>query len=232
MRARIRPCSKGGQIRRKGNMALSEPEITTDELRRLQHRRRMMVAGLAVLSLIPIAISAPLFSRYSLPGFVIFVGALLCLSAAVVIRVWSVLHVGGRKGRELVTSGPYALVRNPLYVGTLFGAFGVGLAFGSVTLAALLAVLTFLVFDWIIKIEERRLRAEFGAETFDAYLTSIHRWMPKLIKLPAMGRMETDGGVVVRTMVQALMFFLALAASHGLEALRVAGWFAPLIYLP
>ena len=206
--------------------------ISKAELSRMQHRRRMMVAGLAVLSLIPIAISAPLFPRYSLLGVLIFVGALVCLSAAVVIRVWSVLHVGGRKGRELVTSGPYALVRNPLYVGTLFGAFGVGLAFGSLTLAVLLVVLTFLVFDWIIKIEERRLRAEFGAQTFDAYLASINRWWPKLQTLPPMGRMETDGGVVVRTMVQALMFFLALAASHGLEALRAAGWFAPLIYLP
>jgi len=211
----------------------SQPgSISKAELSRMQHRRRMMVAGLAALSLIPIAVSAPLFPRYSIAGFLIFVGALFCLSAAVVIRVWSVLHVGGRKGRELVTSGPYALVRNPLYVGTLFGAFGVGLAFGSLTLAVLLSALTFLVFDWITRIEERRLRAEFGAETFDAYLASINRWWPKLQTLPPTGRMETDGGVVVRTMVQALMFFLALAASHGLESLRFAGWFAPLIYLP
>jgi len=208
------------------------PALTRADLRRFQRRRRAAIAALALLSLIPILGAAPLAPRASAVGALIHLAGLGCVALGVFIRVWAALHVGGRKQRELVTSGPYALVRNPLYVGTLFAAFGIGLAFGSLVIAGLLALLAFLVFDWIVKLEERRLRDEFGAQTFDAYLAQTNRWLPALKRLPPEGRMETDAGVVTRTMAQALMFFLAFAAAHALDGLRLAGVLKPLFFLP
>jgi protein-S-isoprenylcysteine O-methyltransferase Ste14 len=207
-------------------------KVTREELRRFQRRRRLAVAALAALSLAPILGAAPLIPRSSLAGVVLHAAGLACVALGVFIRAWAAVHVGGRKQRELVTSGPYALVRNPLYVGTLFAAFGIGLAFGSIAIALLLAVLAFLVFDWIVKLEERRLRDEFGAEAFDAYLASTPRWLPAFRALPPEGRMETDAGVVLRTLAQALIFFAGFALAHALEALRLAGALKPLFLLP
>jgi len=208
------------------------PTVSREELRRFQRRRRATIAVLGLLALIPILGAAPLIARASAAGALIHLAALFCVALGVFIRTWAALHVGGRKQRELVMSGPYAYVRNPLYVGTLIAAFGIGLAFGSLAIAALLACLAFFVFDWIVKLEERRLRDEFGAAAFDAYLARTNRWLPDWTTPAAEGRMETDAGVVLRTMAQAMMFFLAFAIAHGLEVLRAAGILKPLFFLP
>ena len=208
------------------------PTVSREELRRFQRRRRVAIAVLGLLALIPILGAAPIIARASAAGALIHLAALACVALGVFIRTWAALHVGGRKQRELVTSGPYAYVRNPLYVGTLIAAFGIGLAFGSLAIAVLLSGLAFLVFDWIVKLEERRLRDEFGAAAFDAYLASTRRWLPAFKTPASEGRMETDSGVVLRTMAQAMMFFLAFAIAHGLEALRAAGLLKPLFLLP
>jgi hypothetical protein len=131
-----------------------------------------------------------------------------------------------------VTAGPYSLVRNPLYVGSFFGSFGVGLGFGSVTLGLLLTVLSYLVFDWLVKREEARLREEFTPAVFDAYTSRVHRWIPAMKALPVVERMEVDGATVMRTLFQALLFFAGLVLAYGLELARLQGWIAPLIRLP
>ena len=201
------------------------------EMRKFQRRRRLVVGILMILFLVPLALVGPYFPRRSFAGVLIHAAALGCLSAAVLIRVWSAVHVGGRKQLELVESGPYALARNPLYVGTLFGALGAGLAFGSILLGALLCGFTFLVFDRVVKLEEMRLRDEFGA-AFDAYAARVPRWAPRTLTPPPATLQTVDVAVVMRTCMQALVFFSAVVAAMGLDALRVAGWLAPLIRLP
>ena len=47
---------------------------------------------------------------------------------------WSSLYIAGRKGRELVTVGPYSTCRNPLYFFSIVGAAGMGAQSGSLTL--------------------------------------------------------------------------------------------------
>lgn len=191
----------------------------------------MLFAALVLLFIGPIALSEPVYPRQSLPGLAIFIAALLCLAGAVMVRVWASLYVGGRKGRELVRGGPYALVRNPLYVGTLIGAVGIGLCFGSITLGVALPFFSFLVLNWVVKLEETRLREEFGPP-FDVYRSEVRRWMPKSLKFENAARIEVDTGTVMRTLLQALLFFSAVAVSSGLDLARDAGWISALIRLP
>jgi protein-S-isoprenylcysteine O-methyltransferase Ste14 len=74
---------------------------------------------------------------------------------------WSGLVMGVREGHELVRTGPYAIVRHPIYTGLIVAMVGTALTVG--TLPAYLGVAAGLAgFLLRISIEERVLAAEFG----------------------------------------------------------------------
>ncbi|HZU44593.1 MAG TPA: isoprenylcysteine carboxylmethyltransferase family protein [Terriglobales bacterium] len=81
------------------------------------------------------------------------------------------------QGHELITSGPYALVRNPIYS----GMFGMLLATGLVATRwpeFLIAIAIFLLGTVIrVRIEENLLRHAFGAE-FDNYAHRVPALIP------------------------------------------------------
>ena len=89
------------------------------------------------------------------------------------IRVWAVAYAGGETRTRkvgapaLCTSGPYAFVRNPLYVGNMLMYVGIVMIAGAVNVW-LMAATTFLFFliqySLIISLEEETLSALFGHE--------------------------------------------------------------------
>jgi len=83
------------------------------------------------------------------------------------------------EGHELITEGPYHLVRNPIYL----GMFGMMVAFGlSLTLwpALLGAIVIFLIGTFVrIRSEEKLLRATFG-EQFEDYARRVPAFLPGL----------------------------------------------------
>ena len=76
----------------------------------------------------------------------------------------------------IVTSGPYAFSRNPLYVaiGLLFAA--VGLGFNSVAMLAMIPPWFVVMHYGVVLREERYLAAKFG-ETYTAYQRQVRRWL-------------------------------------------------------
>ena len=99
------------------------------------------------------------------------------------IRLWGVRHIGTisrtRSDRlgPLVTSGPFALVRNPLYLGNV--ALWVGFAI-SARLPWLAPVfIAVLAFEYhaIVRWEERLLEERLG-ERYRAYAAQVPRWVP------------------------------------------------------
>ena len=111
------------------------------------------------------------------------------LAAGALLRVWAVSHPGRHtrsrtiKAPSLVTTGPYACVRNPIYLAN----FLIGL--GLIVLAeALLSIPFYLVlfglpYRKIVDQEENFLRNKFGDE-FNRYCKAVPRWLPRL-KYPA-----------------------------------------------
>jgi steroid 5-alpha reductase family enzyme len=75
------------------------------------------------------------------------------------------------KNERLATGGPYARVRNPLYLGTLLAAAGLAIAARSLPLAVLFAAVFLLIYLPVIELEEQHLRklfpsyAAYAAET-------------------------------------------------------------------
>lgn len=85
-----------------------------------------------------------------------------------------------RDDHQLVTWGPFAWVRNPIYVALFVWILTMALALGHFR-ALILAVPLYWVGTWIRVVrEERLLRAQFGA-SYDAYAARVKRFVPGLI---------------------------------------------------
>jgi protein-S-isoprenylcysteine O-methyltransferase Ste14 len=102
------------------------------------------------------------------------------------IRFWGVGHAtsetrttAGVGGSRLVVSGPFAYVRNPLYVGNILMYTGLGVMAGVPWLVAATLVWFVLQYTLIVSREEEYLAATFGDE-YAAYCASVHRFLPRL----------------------------------------------------
>lgn len=93
------------------------------------------------------------------------------------LRAWAAGHL--EKNLELTDSGPYAHVRNPLYIGTLTVATGLVIASRRWELGALFAVVFALIYLPVVELEEQHLRG-----LFPEYAEYARR-VPKLI--PSIG---------------------------------------------
>ncbi len=79
------------------------------------------------------------------------------------IRVWAAGHL--EKGREVTTSGPYALTRHPLYLGSTVIGIGMAIVSWSVVVAVLVVAYLGITLTAAIRTEEAHLTEKFG----DAY---------------------------------------------------------------
>lgn len=91
------------------------------------------------------------------------------LACAAMGRIWSTIHIAGRKDKELCQTGPYSLCRNPLYLFSFIGMIGFFLAAQSLILATIGAILFLAYYRGVIRSEEIRLKELFGVR-FDAYV--------------------------------------------------------------
>ncbi len=79
--------------------------------------------------------------------------------------------------RELVVSGQYRLVRNPMYVALVGVILGQALLLGRMVLLAYAAVVWAVCHLWVVAYEEPHLRRRFGA-SYEAYCSHVSRWLP------------------------------------------------------
>ena len=88
-----------------------------------------------------------------------------CVTLACLGRVWCSLFIAGHKDETLVTSGPYACCRHPLYSFSILGALGMGFASKSLLLGAAVVLLVAGLVTYAASCEEQFLEDAF-AEKF------------------------------------------------------------------
>ena len=79
---------------------------------------------------------------------------------------------------RLVTTGPYAWCRNPMYLGHLIFLLGLMLTFLS-EFGVVFFFFSVFRFRWQVQDDEERLHERFGAE-YEAYVARVKRWVPCL----------------------------------------------------
>jgi len=112
------------------------------------------------------------------------IGAAVCAAACVAVvgaafvtfRRARTTVIPGRPANALVTSGPYQVTRNPMYVSFAALYIGATLALNSWWPAVLLPVVLFVIDRFVIRSEERYLASAFPREYAD-YRARVRRWL-------------------------------------------------------
>lgn len=210
----------------------SEPsKPVADTLSRVQRRRRRFAQGSGLLLLLVLLFTESLWpSGYFLHESLEMLGyalILICIAG----RTWCALYIGGRKKMVLVDQGPYSISRNPLYLFSVIGGFGVGLQSGDVVTGIVIALFVFMLFSVVIAQEEIFLKGRFPEE-FAAYAGMVPRWGPRLANWHSDLELIVQPRLVLVTFRDALWFLVSIPLLEGIEMLQDAGWLPVLLYLP
>jgi protein-S-isoprenylcysteine O-methyltransferase Ste14 len=93
-------------------------------------------------------------------------------------RLWSGLPTI-KEGHHIVDTGPYGLVRHPIYLGLMISAFMTAALHASPAAFCGVALIT-LGFSQVARLEEGFLRQELGADAYDAYARRVPMLVPRL----------------------------------------------------
>jgi protein-S-isoprenylcysteine O-methyltransferase Ste14 len=132
--------------------------------------------GLGLDRLLPIAAFFPDGVRHGAASMLMVFGTWFALWSAWLFRRAGTGIPTWQAATRLVQRGPYAISRNPMYVGVTAVYAGLALAVAS-TWALILLLPVLVVMDrWVIAREEPYLAARFGAP-YEAYRARVRRWL-------------------------------------------------------
>jgi protein-S-isoprenylcysteine O-methyltransferase Ste14 len=143
----------------------------------------------AAIILIAAGLVAPdLYTARVLPDLLPFVIAgLLVMIAGLAFAIWARLHLGKnwsarpaiREHHTITRTGPYAIVRHPIYTGIFTGILGTAIATGAL-LAFVSLFAIFVLFLIKIRMEEQFLVEEFGEE-YERYRREVKALVPWVV---------------------------------------------------
>ena len=116
-----------------------------------------------------------------------FIGGVTLTVAGLLFSIWARHHLGRnwslavtlKDDHELIVTGPYALVRHPIYTGLLVGFLGTAIAIMQIR--GILALILILIAIWTkIRMEERLMREHFGAR-YDIYARRVCALIPFIL---------------------------------------------------
>ena len=167
------------------------------------------------------------------------VGALLMLGGFGG-RLWALSHIAGRKKRRLVRSGPYAMCRHPLYLGSLLGGLGLVMCTGRLSV-----VLLYIGASWLIvpaiRAEEAFLEERFA--DYASYRAEVPALLPQCWRFAAASpddegdcahdlRVDVDRGAVRRALLETAAFVSLLLLLAVVNRAQATGTLPVLFVLP
>jgi protein-S-isoprenylcysteine O-methyltransferase Ste14 len=150
---------------------------------------------------------ARLFAPEHTPAFtlglrLVFAAGAVLVAAGGLLRAWGTAYLGAGVMRDrnlhaekLTADGPFRFVRNPLYIGNILLALGLGVTASVPGWIVLVVLMTLFVLRLILR-EEAELSAAQG-EAYDAYRRRVPRLIPALRpRLPASGARPVWGPAI------------------------------------
>jgi protein-S-isoprenylcysteine O-methyltransferase Ste14 len=139
---------------------------------------------LANVALVLEIIQSPRLGRFLPMSFLIMTGGCAVETLGLFVAVWARRHLGRywsgeittKVGHELIRTGPYKMLRHPIYTGLLTMYAGTAVVSGS-RLAIVGMVIAIYAYWRKVLLEEVNLRAEFG-EDYDVYVHEAWALIP------------------------------------------------------
>lgn len=145
----------------------------------LAYRWRALVTAASLLTgLVVTLFSGPMLVFSFWTNTILLTLSWVTLALGLTIRLWGTAAIAGRKGLRVVSEGPYALCRNPLYWGTFLIAVSMVLFLQSGVFAVSLIPPVLLYLFGVVPAEEHFLQNQLGAN-YMAYCEKTPRWLPK-----------------------------------------------------
>ena len=157
--------------------------------------------------------------------------ALFLLSICSFGRLWALLYISGNKRRELVTEGPYSMVRHPLYLFSLIGVVGIGLASESLLVLALIIIFYLFYYPFTILTEEVELTKKFG-NSYLEYMKKTPRFLPKFSLYKEPERFSVKTNAFLPNFVDSIWFIWIFVLMHFIEMLQDSGFLPVFLRIP
>jgi len=186
---------------------------------------------LTLLYFVALLVATALSAPRRPPGALLQAAALLLVAGGCLGRIWCSVFIAGRKDAAIVTHGPYALSRHPLYSLSFVGGIGLALATGSVTLVAVTAIVLAVLFGSAARREERWLGERHPGE-YARYAASTPRWWPAFSRWSMPAEALVYPPILWKAFVDAGSFFLLYALVLLASALQGSGALPRLAVLP
>lgn len=109
-------------------------------------------------------------------GFLIFIAlAIIFWTASTLKRHKTTIHPT-KAASQLAVDGPFAISRNPIYLGNILICIGLGFVVGSRWYLLAAAIMFVLLSELVIKREEQHLEANFP-QAWETYKNKVRRWL-------------------------------------------------------
>lgn len=140
------------------------------------------IAAIAVVILIRVDRAGGLEVKSMVVGVI----GTVVFATGIAVAIWARVILGRNWGMpttqrlepELITAGPYSVIRHPIYTGILLGVVGTGLVINFIGLG--MAVIVGAYFVWAATVEERNL-TEIFPSTYPAYRARTKMLIPYLL---------------------------------------------------
>jgi len=169
------------------------------------------------------------------PSAILIAAGVAVTAAGELIRLWGVRHIGAisrtRSQRlgPLVATGPFALIRNPLYVGNILIWVGFALSARLVWLAPLIVLLLGAEYHAIVRWEESLLVSRLG-DAYRDYAARVPRWVPTFNRRDRGERKDQDfSAISASSGVQSFSWTTTLFSERGTFVAIVVGYLLLLI---
>jgi protein-S-isoprenylcysteine O-methyltransferase Ste14 len=188
----------------------------------VRRRRVRLTQAAALLIFVVLLLGTSAWPKDGLADVLFETIGVLLLGVGAFGRLWASMHIAGYKTKQLITDGPYSMVRNPLYLFSFIGAVGAGFVTESLLIVCLI-VLSFALFYPIVVVEEENKLAARHGEDYAAYKRRTPRFIPNPMLFSEAETYVVNARVYRRALLDATLFIAAFCPLHLLEQLHETG---------